>query len=40
MAFNQESSTGLVILCNQSRMNVITRFGEDLLKAVNEYSPI
>ena len=37
MGFDPESSTGVVILCNQSYVNAITRFGEDLLKAVNGY---
>ena len=37
MGFDPESSTGVVILCNQSFAGVITRFGEDALKAVNRY---
>ncbi|MBN1388368.1 MAG: beta-lactamase family protein [Bacteroidales bacterium] len=37
MAFDLESQTGVVILCNQSTPNVIIRFGEDVLKAINKY---
>jgi CubicO group peptidase (beta-lactamase class C family) len=37
MAFDLEALTGVVILCNQSQAGVITRFGEDVLKAVNKY---
>jgi CubicO group peptidase (beta-lactamase class C family) len=37
MAFDLTALTGVVILCNQSYPNVITRFGEDVLKAVNKY---
>jgi len=37
MAFDLQSLTGTVILCNQSYYGVITRFGEDVLKAVNKY---
>ena len=37
MAFDPSSLTGVVILCNQSSANLIIRFGEDLLKAVNKY---
>lgn len=40
MAFDLEALTGVVILCNQSYAGVITRFGEDLLKAVNKYAYI
>jgi CubicO group peptidase (beta-lactamase class C family) len=40
MAFNLETLTGVVILCNQSQAGVITRFGEDLLKAVHKYGSI
>ena len=37
MAFDLAAMTGVVILCNQSYENVIIRFGEDVLKAVNKY---
>ncbi len=37
MAFDLETLTGVVVLCNQSYAGVITRFGEDLLMAVNRY---
>ncbi len=37
MAFDLETLTGVVVLCNQSYGGVITRFGEDVLKAVNRY---
>jgi CubicO group peptidase (beta-lactamase class C family) len=37
MAFDLETLTGVVILCNQSQAGVITRFGENVLKAVNQY---
>jgi CubicO group peptidase (beta-lactamase class C family) len=37
MAFDLTALTGVVILCNQSSSNVITRFGEDVLKAINNY---
>jgi CubicO group peptidase (beta-lactamase class C family) len=37
MAFDLDASTGVVILCNQSYPNVIIRFGEDVLKAVNKF---
>lgn len=40
LAFDLESLTGVVILCNQSYEGVITRFGEDLLKAVNKYDQL
>jgi len=40
MAFDPETSTGVVILCNQSYDGAITRFGEDLLKTVNKYDLI
>jgi len=37
MAFDLTALTGVVILCNQSYSNVIIRFGEDVMKAVNKY---
>jgi CubicO group peptidase (beta-lactamase class C family) len=37
MGFNKQNFTGVVILCNHSSSNVIIRFGEDLLKALNKY---
>ena len=37
MGFDREMGTGVVILCNQSWKEMIIRFGEDLLKAVNRY---
>jgi len=37
MGFDPENQTGVVVFCNQSQAGVITRFGEDLLKAVNKY---
>jgi len=37
MAFDLEAMIGTVILCNQSYPGVITRFGEDVLKAVHKY---
>jgi D-alanyl-D-alanine-carboxypeptidase/D-alanyl-D-alanine-endopeptidase len=37
LGFDLASQTGVVILCNQSEINVITRFGEDVLKAINKY---
>jgi len=37
MAFDLETLTGTVILCNQSYAGAITRFGEEVLKAVNSY---
>jgi D-alanyl-D-alanine-carboxypeptidase/D-alanyl-D-alanine-endopeptidase len=37
IGFDKSNRTGAVILCNQSTMNVMIRFGEDLLKAVNKY---
>jgi len=37
MAFIPEESTGVVLLCNQSSPNVITRFGDELLEAVQRY---
>ena len=37
MAFDKTALTGVVILCNQSYPDVILRFGEDVLKAVNKY---
>ncbi len=40
MAFDQATMTGVVILCNQSKENVIVRFGEDVLKAVNKYDSL
>lgn len=40
MAIDQETMTGVVILCNQSFENVIIRFGEDVLKAVNKYESL
>jgi CubicO group peptidase (beta-lactamase class C family) len=40
MAFDPETMTGVVILCNQSIENAIIRFGEDVLKAVNKYESI
>lgn len=40
MAFDQEAKTGVVILCNQSFDGAIIRFGEDVLKAVNQFDSI
>jgi len=40
MAFDQETMTGVLILCNQSFENAIVRFGEDVLKAVNKYDSL
>jgi CubicO group peptidase (beta-lactamase class C family) len=40
MAFDLETLTGTVILCNQSYEGVITRFGEEVLKAVNAYPEV
>jgi D-alanyl-D-alanine-carboxypeptidase/D-alanyl-D-alanine-endopeptidase len=37
MGFDLSAMTGVVILCNQSDPDVIIRFGEDVLKAVNRY---
>ncbi|MHC4271928.1 MAG: serine hydrolase domain-containing protein, partial [Planctomycetota bacterium] len=37
MAFDLTTSTGVVILCNQSEPNVIIRFGEKVMKAVYRY---
>jgi len=37
IAFDPTLQTGVVILCNQSYANVIIRFGEDVLKAINKY---
>lgn len=37
MAFDLSAMTGVVILCNQSTPDVIIRFGEDVLKALNIY---
>jgi CubicO group peptidase (beta-lactamase class C family) len=37
MAFDPNALTGVMILCNQSYAGAITRFGEDVLKAVNKY---
>ena len=37
LGFDKSNMTGVVILCNQSSENVIIRFGEDVLKAVNKY---
>lgn len=37
LAFDPATQTGVVILCNQSSIDKIIRFGEDLLKAVNKY---
>ena len=37
MAFDPDALTGVIILCNQSYAGAITRFGEDVLKAVNKY---
>ena len=34
--FDLEALTGVVILCNQSQVGVIIRFGEDVLKAVTK----
>lgn len=38
MGFDPQNRTGVVVLCNQSQKGVITRFGEDLLKAVNKFT--
>jgi CubicO group peptidase (beta-lactamase class C family) len=38
MAFDPENVTGVVILCNQSFVDAIIRFGEDVLKAVNKHA--
>jgi hypothetical protein len=37
IGFDKINMTGVVILCSQSSENVIGRFGEDVLKAVNKY---
>jgi D-alanyl-D-alanine-carboxypeptidase/D-alanyl-D-alanine-endopeptidase len=37
MAFILEESTGIVLLCNQSSPNIISRFGDELLNAVHRY---
>jgi CubicO group peptidase (beta-lactamase class C family) len=37
MTFDPEALTGAVVLCNQSYEGVITRFGEEVLKAVNKH---
>ena len=37
LGFDPALQTGVAILCNQSDVNVIIRFGEDVLKAINKY---
>ena len=37
MTFDPETRNGVVLLCNQSHAGAITRFGEDVLKALNKY---
>jgi len=37
IAFNPDALTGVMLLCNQSDPNIITRFGDELLNAVQRY---